>query len=208
MTFKASNTSPEKYQNLIAFGLPKSYDAHPRDGASRLKLGSATASRPYQFGTTGGRRTRTRRGSAHRKERVGMDCRAVPLSRRSRPRLASTPLPKRLPKSYDAHPRDGASRLKLGSATASRPYQFGTTGAPNARTARQRLSKREGRDGSPSRPIIAAKPPLSCKRAAAKTTSEILRRPSPRRRFAPEVWVRYGEPTLPIWNEQKSRINS
>ena len=39
---------------------------------------------------------------------------------------------------------DGAVRLKLGSATARQPYHFGNDGvAPNAHSARQRLSKNQ-----------------------------------------------------------------
>ena len=56
----------------------------PGDGASRLKLGSATARQPYQFGTMGSRRTRHRRGSAYRREMVGMP-------RRRRPTFAAWP---------------------------------------------------------------------------------------------------------------------
>ncbi len=41
--------------------------------------------------------------------------------------------------------------------------------------ALHRLSKRKGRDASPRGPILAAEPPVS-----------------PRRRFAPEVWVRWA----------------
>jgi len=47
-------------------------------------------------------------------------------------------------------PGDGAVRLRFGSATARQPYQFGTTGTPNVHSARQRLSKRDGRDAAPS----------------------------------------------------------
>jgi len=39
------------------------------------------------------------------------------------------------------------------------------------------------------------------KPATAKTTSGITLRPPRRRRFAPESWVRCGEPTLPFWND-------
>jgi len=42
------------------------------DGAVRLRFGSATARQPYQFGTTGSRRTCKWRGSAFRIEMVGM----------------------------------------------------------------------------------------------------------------------------------------
>ena len=41
-------------------------------------------------------------------------------------------------------PGNGAARLRFGSATARQPYQFGTTGGPNAQVARQRPSKRDG----------------------------------------------------------------
>ena len=50
----------------------------------RLRFGSATARQPYQFGTTGTRPTRTRRGSAYRREMVGMP-------RRRRPTFAAQP---------------------------------------------------------------------------------------------------------------------
>jgi hypothetical protein len=38
-------------------------------------------------------------------------------------------------------PGDGASRLKFGSAAASRPYQLERRGMPNARMARQRQTE-------------------------------------------------------------------
>jgi hypothetical protein len=44
------------------------------------------------------------------------------------PLCGNAPLQKRLAESHSARPGDGASHLELGSATASRPYQFGTNG--------------------------------------------------------------------------------
>ena len=43
--------------------------------------------------------------------------------------------------------------------------------APNAPSARQRLSKRDGRDGSPSRPTFAAQPPLLNNTSNSKRSS-------------------------------------
>jgi hypothetical protein len=45
---------------------------------------------------------------------------------------------------------DGASRLRLGSAAASRPYPEERSWTPNAKSARQRPSKINGRDAAPS----------------------------------------------------------
>jgi len=56
----------------------------PGDGASRLRFGSATARKPYHLGTTGSRGTCKWRGSAYRREMVGMP-------RRRRPTFAAWP---------------------------------------------------------------------------------------------------------------------
>ena len=56
----------------------------PGDGAVRLRFGSATARQPYHLGTTGSRGTCKWRGSAYRREMVGMP-------RRRRPTFAAQP---------------------------------------------------------------------------------------------------------------------
>jgi hypothetical protein len=96
-----------------------------------------------------------RRGSAFRNEMVGMDRRAVRLLRRSRPCQTTHRTRK------DRRP-PGRRRFapEVWDRCGEPSLPIGTRGALNARAARQRLSKRDGRDGSPSRPTFAAKPPL------------------------------------------------
>jgi hypothetical protein len=91
-------------------------------------------------------------------------------------------------------PRDGAARLGFGSAAASRPYHLERWGAECARGAGGRFGKTAGGMTSLSSDFCGA-PARLCK-ISHRTRKDW--RSAQRRRFAPGVWVRCGEPTLPF----------
>jgi len=108
----------------------------PGDGASRLKFGSAAASRPYPLERRGTPNAPSARQRPSKRD--GRD--AAPSASDFCGLAASVKQHVQLEKIV-VRPGDGASRLKFGSAAASRPYPLERRGTPNAPSARQRLSK-------------------------------------------------------------------
>ena len=156
----------------------------PGDGASRLRFGSATARQPYQFGTTWSRPTRHRRGSAYRREMVGMDRRAVRLLRRSR--LCQTT---RRTRKYRRPPGRRRCAPEVWADTEVSPPIHRGAATPIEKSAGGMTSVSSDFPRAPARPCQTTR----------RTRKD--RRPPGRRRCAPEIWVGDGAPTLPFGND-------